>query len=244
MAADDVGLRYVLRGAVGGATSLLDALSRAGGSLADDAGAERSGTARVVTIVRRRLEAVGVPGAQGWTDKPLDERCRWWADRIAELIGGPVAVPRLLGPVNERVPVAAVLDTAGRALVVCAVAREIGGLDRDDQVDLLAGVLLGRVLPPADSSSPGQPEQLPAGRHPDFLRSAVAIGTTLHRAVQGLRNDGPIAPASRSRLSDRFLPVGVYRAVGAQKTSLREVATDTIDRAASPTRPRPAGSDS
>lgn len=245
MVVNDQQRRRALRGVVAGATVLLDALHHAGGSLADDPERERAGASGWAGTARRRLTAVVVPGSPGWAERSLEDRCRWWADRIGEITGAPAAVPRLLGRLGQTLPVAAALDSGGRGLVVCAVAREIGGLEPDHQVDLIAAVALGRHLPSDVDTDPSGGHEPPVqSGAPDLLRSTVELGTTLHRAVGDWRGRGPGRQAPRSRLTDRIVLVSLYRSVSEQKAAMREVAAETIALATGPTRPVPTGSDS
>lgn len=242
MALNDQQRRRALRGVVAGATVVLDALHRAGGALADGPERERNGVSRAADAARRRLTAGRVPGSPGWAERPLEDRCRWWADRIGELIGTPKTVPRLLGSLGAKLPIAAALDSAGRGLVVCAVAREIGGLDPDRQVDLIAAVTLGRSLhSDGDAGPTGEHEPAIEPGAPDLLRSTIQLGATLHRVV-GERRDA--VRSTPGALVTRRVPlVALYRSVKEQKKLLREVAVETIDLAMSPTRLSP-GSDS
>jgi hypothetical protein len=245
MALNDQQRRRALRAVVAGATVVLDGLHRVGGSLADGPERDRNGMSRVAVAARRRLTTGTVPGSPGWAERPLDDRCRWWADRIGELTGAPATVPRLLGSLGGKLPIAAVLDSAGRGLVVCAVAREIGGLDPDRQVDLIAAVTLGRSLRSDDDTGPAADDEPATGPGAaDLLRSTIQLGTTLHRAVGDRRDRSPGPPVPGPRITDRVVLVGLYRSVSERKKALREVAAQTIDLATGPTRPVPTGSDS
>jgi hypothetical protein len=101
--------------------------------------------------VRHLLVGRRHPGAPGWDQEPLRDRCQWWVQRI-EAVAAPIAAtPRLAGALADRVPLQGALGAAAAGLAVCAVAHE-HGVDRpEDWVPLLARVLFGR-----DLSTPAQ----------------------------------------------------------------------------------------
>src|SRR3954469_2829522 len=103
--------------------------------------------------LRRRGAAVGHillgrthPGAPGWEQVPVQERCQWWGRRITAVAVPIAAAPRVTGVLADRVPLQAALGAAAAGLAVCAVAREHGIERPEDWVPLLARVLFGRAL--------------------------------------------------------------------------------------------------
>ncbi|WP_433035277.1 hypothetical protein [Actinomycetospora sp. CA-053990] len=56
------------------------------------------------------------------------------------------ALPGLAGALGETLPVGELISVGGQGLLLCALAQEHGIIDRDDQVELLGAVLLGREL--------------------------------------------------------------------------------------------------
>ncbi len=79
-----------------------------------------------------------------------------------------VAVPGVLGVIGRRLPIQDLLGFANQAIVLCAVARELGVTDHRRQARMLASVLCGRDLSvvvhdPGDSPMhiPFTPEALP-----------------------------------------------------------------------------------
>ena len=98
--------------------------------------------------VRHLLVGRTNPGAQGWDQVPLEDRCQWWVRRI-EAVAAPIAAtPRVAGALADRVPLQGALGAAAAGLAVCAVAHE-HGVDRpEDWVPLLSRVLFQRDLTP------------------------------------------------------------------------------------------------
>src|SRR5919199_6038577 len=96
--------------------------------------------------VRHLLVGRTHPGAPGWDQEPLRDRCQWWVRRI-EAVAAPIAAtPRLAGALADRLPLQGALGAAAAGVAVCAVASE-HGVDRpEDWVPLLARVLFNRDL--------------------------------------------------------------------------------------------------
>src|SRR5919199_6772278 len=112
--------------------------------------------------VRHLLVGRTHPGAPGWDQVPLQDRCQWWVRRI-EAVAAPIAAtPRVAGALADRLPLQGALGTAAAGLAVCAVARE-HGLDRpEDWVPLL-----GRVLFDCDLGTPAQVPAAEPDESPD-----------------------------------------------------------------------------
>lgn len=112
------------------------------------------------------LNAADVPGTQSWEDMDVDDRIGWWVSRVGALDTLLVASPGVLGVVADRLPVQDFLGFANQAIVLCAVAREMGVTDRDRQVALLGAVMCNRDLSApagdsdADSSEPTEDRNL------------------------------------------------------------------------------------
>lgn len=92
------------------------------------------------------LNAADVPGTLAWDDLSTDERISWWVWRVGALNTVAVAFPGVLGVVGRRLPIQDLLGFASQAIVLCAVARELGVTDHRRQVRMLASVLCGRDL--------------------------------------------------------------------------------------------------
>ncbi len=92
------------------------------------------------------LNAADVPGTLAWDDMDVDARINWWVWRVGALNTVAVAFPGVLGAVGRRLPIQDLLGFASQALVLCAVARELGVSDHRSQVDMLAAVLCDRTV--------------------------------------------------------------------------------------------------
>lgn len=94
----------------------------------------------------RVLNAADVPGTFAWDDLDTDDRINWWVWRVGALNTVVVAVPGVLGVIGRRLPIQDLLGFASQAVVLCAVARELGVTDHRRQARMLAAVLCGRDL--------------------------------------------------------------------------------------------------
>jgi hypothetical protein len=92
------------------------------------------------------LNAADVPGTLAWDDLDVDGRISWWVWRVGALNTVVVAFPGVLGVVGRRLPIQDLLGFGSQAIVLCAVARELGVTDYRSQVRMLASVLCGRDL--------------------------------------------------------------------------------------------------
>jgi hypothetical protein len=92
------------------------------------------------------LNAADFPGTLAWDDLSADDRISWWVWRVGALNTVVVAFPGVLGVVARRLPIQDLLGFASQAIVLCAVARELGVTDYRRQVRMLASVLCGRDL--------------------------------------------------------------------------------------------------
>ena len=149
--------------------------------------------------IARALNAADLPGTVAWDDMDTDARIRWWVWRIGALNTVAVAYPGVLGIVGRLLPVQDLLGFVNQALVLCAVARELGVTEPRQQARMLAEVLCDR-----DTDEPHEP----AGSAPSSLRTVVwrlpgvldAVGDELAKRPQ------PRAP---------FRYLGMLPAVGA-----------------------------
>jgi hypothetical protein len=92
------------------------------------------------------LNAADFPGTLAWDELSTDDRISWWVWRVGALNTVVVAFPGVLGVVARRLPIQDLLGFASQAIVLCAVARELGVTDYRRQVRMLASVLCGRDL--------------------------------------------------------------------------------------------------
>ncbi len=92
------------------------------------------------------LNVADVPGTHGWDDLDTDARIQWWVRRVGALNTVVVAFPGVLGALARGLPIQDLLGFVNQAIVLCAVARELGVTDLDTQVRMLAEVLCERDL--------------------------------------------------------------------------------------------------
>jgi len=213
---------------VSGAQPLLASLDRVGGRLDADAPAEEGRLARLLEVSRRATGSLTVPGTAAWSEAAPAQRCAWWANRIGEVVAIPVAAPQTLGSLADRIPVRAVVTLAGRGLVVCAVAREHGGVSEERQVALLAREILGRDIAPTGTTWERTSSPVESGLLPT-IRNAASLGWRLRSAIGELGSHlEQIQPTRRSGISDRLLAVAIVREVKSQRAQLRATADHAL----------------
>lgn len=101
---------------------------------------------KVADGVTWTLNAVDMPGTPAWDTLDADTRIRWWVRRVGAMNNVLVAFPGLLGVLSRAMPLQDVLGFVNQAIVLCAVARELGVTDPDQQARMLAEVLCDRDL--------------------------------------------------------------------------------------------------
>lgn len=151
------------------------------------------------------LNAADVPGTPGWDDLDTDARIRWWVRRVGALNTVVVAFPGVLGAVARGLPIQDLLGFVNQAIVLCAVARELGVTDLDTQARMLAEVLCGRDL--SEDGGEHEPTE-------PISRTPVGIAKALWRLV-GLFDAIGDEIAKRPQPSAPFRYLGMLPAVGA-----------------------------
>jgi hypothetical protein len=128
-------------------------------------------------IVAALLNIAELPGTRAWDDMDQDDRIKWWVHRAGAVTTVLVAFPGAWGFIADRLPVQDFLGFSNQALVLCAVAREDGITDYDEQVRLLAAVLCDRQLNGAGSadSVSTRPQALPKKLW-EFVGTLRAVG--------------------------------------------------------------------
>ncbi|MGB3437332.1 MAG: hypothetical protein WBA97_01160 [Actinophytocola sp.] len=113
--------------------------------------------------VRGRLVEVRWPGSASWARMDVEQRVYWWVNRVGKLTALAASVTGLAGALGDRLPLQAVLGTAGQGMLLCAIAGEHGVEDRATRVRLLAAILFERDLDPAVAAGDGvdDPETAP-----------------------------------------------------------------------------------
>lgn len=119
------------------------------GSDSDSDSVEDNSTAALPVRVARRLMDVVIPDDDEWAALPEERRRDWWVSRISNVASLASGLPRLAGRAADLLPLRNALGAAVQALAVLAVARERGIRGREQQVSLLARILIERELPPA-----------------------------------------------------------------------------------------------
>ncbi|GAB2592400.1 hypothetical protein [Microlunatus antarcticus] len=109
---------------------------------------------KALDAIRDRAFGEVTPASPAWGQRPQAERVRWWVRRIGVSAGLAAAVPRVAGALASRFPLQAALGASAAGLSVCATARELGVVEPDRWVPLLAKVLLDRDVTPRPVTAP------------------------------------------------------------------------------------------
>ena len=109
-------------------------------------GASDDAVDKALDVLAWVLNTADVPGTKAWDEKDLDARVDWWVRRVGALDTLLVAFPGVFGVIADRLPIQDLLGFSNQSIVLCAVAREHGMKDRDEQVRLLASVMCDRDL--------------------------------------------------------------------------------------------------
>ena len=149
--------------------------------------------------IARALNAVDLPGTRAWDDMDTDARIRWWVWRIGALNTVAVAYPGVLGILGRLLPVQDLLGFVNQALVLCAVARELGVTDPRHQSLMLAEVLCRRDTGEADEPA---------------RSSSTSLGSAVWR-LPGLLDAVADELAKRPQPRAPFRYLGMLPAVGA-----------------------------
>lgn len=154
------------------------------------------------------LNAADVPGTSAWDDMDADARIHWWVWRVGALNTVAVAFPGVLGAVGRRLPIQDLLGFVSQAIVLCAVARELGVSDYRPQVRMLAAVLCGRDLAGVgDGAGPDLPSV-------EISRTPLGIAKALWNLV-GLFDAVSDELAKRPHPRAPFRYLGMLPGVGA-----------------------------
>ncbi|EFV12143.1 hypothetical protein [Segniliparus rugosus] len=173
-------------------------------------------------------QARNLPGTAGWDAKTVQERCRWWTNRIGAIGSAVASAPGVFGALSDRLPVQDAFGFATQATVLCAVAREHDVTDRAELVRMLGEVLCGRKLgdealaehAPAREKSAASPlpawTKVPAGLW-QIARIAWSITAELEKRPHG---------ASGYRLLGKLPVVGVVGDFLYETGGVRRAAAD------------------
>ncbi|WP_232374745.1 hypothetical protein [Mycolicibacterium mengxianglii] len=181
---------------------------------------------KVADGIGRALNAAEVPGTRAWDQLDTDARIHWWVRRIGALNTVAVAFPGFLGVLANRLPIQDLLGFTNQAVILCAVARELGVTDHDQQVRLLAAVLCGRDLSAAPGSRVSDPMSDPM---PDIPRNPAGIAKAVWKLV-GLLNAISEELAKRPHPRAPFRYLSMLPVVGAVAAYFGEIGA--LQRAA------------
>jgi hypothetical protein len=98
------------------------------------------------------LNAADIPGTLAWDELSVDERIDWWVWRVGALNTVAVAFPGVLGVIGRRLPIQDLLGFASQAIVLCAVARELGVTDRGFRSSCWLRCCAGGICRPGSST--------------------------------------------------------------------------------------------
>lgn len=162
------------------------------------------------------LNVADWPGTAGWEKLSMNQRADWWVNRIGALNTVAVAFPGVFGVWTKRLPVGTFLGASSQALMVLAVGREYGVVDRNDQIAMLAAVLFDREISDTETEHVQRREFGDSGAAlaKAVLKALWDIGMTLRNLDKAL-GARPQSPSLIGHLT--WLPV-----VGAPATYLGE----------------------
>ena len=242
----DADVAGVLRTVVRGCDPVLAGLSDPGrGRIAGLVGSGDLG--KRLGPLLERLAAMEVPGGDKWQRMDVDARCEWWLERLGRATALAVAAPGAFGALGGTSLLQDLLGAANQATLLCAIAREHGLAGEDDQVRLLAFVLLDRELDRAtvagakardvdelieEAEAGGEGEEPAAGRAlPGKLRTAIKQAWRVGRLMREL--EGELSKRPQGRLHHRLMgkiPVvalaGDYRG---ERVALKRAAAEATE---------------
>lgn len=105
------------------------------------------------------LNTATTPGTKAWDKLDTRGKTHWWVQRVGAVNTVFVAFPGIFGALAARLPVQDLLGFSNQAIVLVAIARELGINDHREQVRLLAKVLCNRTL--GDEALVGADDQAP-----------------------------------------------------------------------------------
>ncbi len=170
---------------------------------------------KVVNWFACLLNAADIPGTPAWDCMDTDARIHWWVKRVGALNTLAVASPGSMGVVGRQLPMQDLLGFANQAIVLCAVARELGVPDDQQQVRMLAAVLCHRDLSGVEDAGA-------VGLAPkDIPRTPLGIAKALWN-LAGLLDAIGEELAKRPHPRKPFTYLGMLPAVGAVAAYLGE----------------------
>ncbi|MFZ2511395.1 MAG: hypothetical protein WAW85_09945 [Gordonia sp. (in: high G+C Gram-positive bacteria)] len=171
------------------------------------------------------LSAAAWPGTGSWEKLSSTDRAAWWVHRIGPVTSAAPAFPGMFGAWTKKLPASTVLGAASQALVVLAIGREYGIVDRNDEIDLLGAVLFGRDLDGAKVKAVERQEIPDADRKTAVVTALREIGVALLRIDKEL-GARPQSPTLLAHLT--WIPViGAAASYLGEQIALRKAADAT-----------------
>lgn len=116
---------------------------------------------KALHILAEAMNVADWPGTKAWSERSMNKRADWWVTRIGTVNTIAVAYPGIFGVWTRKLPLTSTLGFANQAMVLVAIAREYGVVERKHQVEMLASVLCGRDVTDEARPAPDNPA-LPA----------------------------------------------------------------------------------
>lgn len=148
------------------------------------------------------LNTATTPGTKAWDMLDARGKAHWWVQRVGAVNTVFVAFPGVFGALAARLPVQDLLGFSNQAIVLVAIARELGIDDHREQVRLLAQVLCNRTL--SDEALAAADDQAPESPR---SWSPFALARTLWHLAGTLRAIG-------DELEKRPQPKRIFRYLG------------------------------
>lgn len=119
----------------------------------------QNAVAKSLDVAAAVLNFAELPGTKAWAEMDQDGHVKWWVHRAGAVTTVLVAFPGVFGVIANRLPIQDFLGFSNQAIVLCAVAREDGVTDHDEQAQLLAAVLCDRRPTNNPADTPETPPQ-------------------------------------------------------------------------------------
>lgn len=187
----------------------------------------RSGATSRLAAARSRSSA---------TSTTLQERADWWVKRVGVITTALVSAPSVGGALTEKLPLKDALAAAGQGLVLCGIAMEYGIQEADEQVELLAAVLLHRTVQPGLFAANAREIEDDAAEATDGLRTTSSrptakemagslwkLARTLTSITHEITGQRPAA-GRKGRFLSALPGVGVVGSFLVEKSSLEDAA--------------------
>ncbi|QZH63053.1 hypothetical protein K1X22_10155 [Mycolicibacterium farcinogenes] len=163
------------------------------------------------------LNFAELPGTKAWAEMDQQGHVKWWVHRAGAVTTIPVAFPGAFGVIANRLPLQDILGFSNQAIVLCAVAREDGVTDRDEQVRMLSAILCDRRLAHSPAGGPESPPQSLPEKLWSFAGSVRATGEEIAKRPH---------PQKVYRYLGMLPGVGAVAAYFGEVSALRDAASE------------------